>query len=148
MSNRTLGILVIISLSFNLAFLSMFFFHLLRGPLPPGIGHDFKIPPRFRDYFIDSREDIKPLRHDFENSRKDFMIALSDPEFDENRLLDMLDLAVDRQMIMEKELGIKLIQLRKQMTPNEAEKFFGNPHPLRENLKNSLEIWKKNKKRR
>ncbi len=148
MSNKTLSILVIISLSFNFAFLGVFFYHMLRVPLPPANNPRLNIPLKLREQAMQSRKDIEPLRMDFELTRRIFAEALSERNFDEPKLIALLDRTIEKQLVMEMELGIKLIQLRKQMTPEEAANLFRKHRPFLNKFKNRIEYWKEHRKRR
>ena len=148
MSNRTLSILVVISLSFNIAFLGMFLFHRIRGPLPPQDPREFNIPPELRDFLMQSREKMKPLREDFETSRRILSDALGEEEYDEAELLKLLEDTLHKQDIMERAMGMHLIELRKNMTPEQAENFFKKHRPRFDKIKERIEQWKERSKRR
>lgn len=148
MSNRTLSILVVISLSFNIAFLGMFLFHRIRGPLSPHDPRELNMPPELRDFLMQSREKFKPLRDDFEQSRRILSDALAEEEYDESRLLQLLEETLQKQDVMERAMGMHLIELRKNMTPEQAENFFKKHRPRFEKIKERVEQWKERSKRR
>lgn len=147
MSNRTLSILVVISLSFNIAFLGMFLFHRIRGPIPHHDPREFNMPPEMREFLKKSREKFKPLRDDFEQSRRILSDALAEKEYDEAELLLLLEETLQKQDVMERAMGIHLIELRKNMTPEQAENFFRKHRPRFEKIKERLEQWKERSKK-
>ena len=122
MSKRTLIIIVIISLAFNLAFIGTFGLIQLRRR--SFLKHKFGPPPELREHFRNRKEHIASFRHDFHQSKIDFIEELKKPDFNEELLYMMLKNAIEKQTAMEIELGKSLIELRKEMSFEEARKFF------------------------
>jgi len=122
MSKRALTIIVIISLAFNLAFIGTFGLIQLRKR--SFLENKFGPPPELREHFRNHKEHIAPFQHDFHQSKMDFIEELKKPDFNEELLYKMLENAVDKQTTMEIELGRSLIELRKEMSFEEAQKFF------------------------
>ena len=122
MSKRTLIIIVIISLAFNLAFIGTFgLIQLRRRSL---LKHKFGPPPELREHFRNRKEHIAPLRYYFHQSKIAFIEELKKPDFNEELLNKMLENAIEKQTAMEIELGKSLIELRKEMSFEETQKFF------------------------
>ncbi len=122
MSKRALTIIVIISLAFNLAFIGTFgLIQLRRKNFFP---HKFGPPRELREHFRNLKNNIAPFRHDFHLSKKDFIEELKKPDFNEEFLHKMLENAIQKQTAMERELGKSLIELRKEMSLEEAQRFF------------------------
>ncbi len=136
MSNRTLSILVIISLAFNLAFLGSFVYHrFIAGPhLPP----DFPPhPPReFLENIHQNRELIHDCRERFRDAKTDFMKSLHDPDITDEELRIKLDCSIDLLKDLEENIGKTMIEARKNLTPEQREKMFehmkNRPRPRRQ----------------
>ena len=138
MLKRTLIILFIISMVFNIAFVSTFIYHRImmrpRFPehLPPE--HPQPHPPEFIEKIEEGKKKIIPLRMEFQESKKVFIEALKSDNFNKEELIKILEKTIENQVKMEKELGIRLIELRKEMNPEQAKKFFSRKQfqPLEE----------------
>ncbi len=139
MSNRTLTVLVLISLAFNIAFLAGFIYKQsrIRSFLNPD-GPKPNIPPERIEFFERMKHDMIPFREDFEKSKKDFVMELVNPDFNEEILNEKLDIILEKQIRMEHELGKRLIMLRKEMSPEEAHRFFAKHHFRNEKFKERL----------
>ena len=122
MSKRALTIIVIISLAFNLAFIGTFGIIQYRRKI--FLERRFIPHPQLRKHFMTCKEHIAPLRYDFHQSKIDFIEELKKPDFNEELLNMMLENAIEKQTAMEIELGKSLIELRKEMSFEEAQKFF------------------------
>jgi len=122
MSKRTLIIIVIISLAFNLAFIGTFGLIQLRRR--SFLKNNFGAPRELREHFRNRKEHIAPFQHDFHQSKIDFIEELKKPDFNEELLNKMLENAIEKQTALEIELGKSLIELRKEMSFEEAQKFF------------------------
>ena len=123
MSKRVLTTLFIISMAFNIAFVSVFGYHLItnhRAPhlIPPGIN------PKVRDHYFECREEIAPFMKEFHKSKQEFILELTQKDIDEKKLLTLLGNSIEKQMRMEHELGLSMIEMRKRLTPKEAQKIF------------------------
>ncbi len=124
MSNRTLTILVIISLAFNLAFLGSFVYHrYIDGPDGPP---DFprKPPSEFLELIHQNREMIHGCRERFHDAKADFMKSLHDPEITDDELRIKLDRSIDLLKDLEENIGSTMIEARKNMTPEQRQKMF------------------------
>ncbi|MBN1948956.1 MAG: hypothetical protein JW784_04360 [Candidatus Cloacimonetes bacterium] len=125
MSNRTLTILVLISLAFNLAFMGgAVYLRLKAGSRLHRITDFRENHPEFRAFIQGSRQEIKVYRDDFEHSRHEFIRLLCQPEIDDSLLIRTLNLTIDKQNLMERELGMLMIEMRKMMTHHQACLFF------------------------
>ncbi len=132
MLKRTLIILFIISMAFNIAFVSTFLYHRvrMRPGFPEHFPPDHQPPPHpeFMERVEENKEMILPLRMEFQKSREELIAALMSEDFNEDELIKMVEKTLEDQIKMEKELGMRLIELRKQMTPEQAENFFSRRH--------------------
>ena len=125
MSKKILFVGLIISLSFNIAFLGVFIYRrvlLSDRHFPPPRFHN--IPTHCREEFIEEKERILPLKMEFELSKKRFMRSLTNEEFDRELLEKKLKETIDRQIRMEHEMGQLLIKLRSELSSEEVQDFF------------------------
>ena len=122
MSKRTLIIIVIISLAFNLAFIGTFGLIQLRRR--SFLKHKFGPPPELREHFRNRKKHVASFQHDFHQSKMAFIEELKKPDFNEELLNMMMKNAIEKQTAMEIELGKSLIELRKEMSFEEAQRFF------------------------
>ena len=122
MKRKLVFSLLLISLAFNVAFISVFVYHRLvvRRMMPPMGGPP---PP---EHFQKHMQHLKPLNEDFHKQKQDFLRFLVSEDFDEDEAIRKLEETNSKQMVMEREMGIKLIEMRMKMTPEEAVKFFKN----------------------
>lgn len=130
MKQRTMNILIIISMAFNIAFVGSFFYHKIRFGGHPGPMMDHpEPPPRFREKFRSVMENVKPERQEFMEASKDFFIYLTEEEFKEAEAEMQLDKMISKQMEMEKKIGQGIIAIHSEMTDEElkaARQFFDN----------------------
>lgn len=130
MKQRSMNILIIISMAFNIAFVGSFFYHKIKFGGPPGPRMDLpEPPPRFREKFKNVMENIKPERKEFMEASKDFFIYLTGDEFEEAEAEVQLDKMISKQMAMEKKIGQGIIAIHSEMTDEElkaARHFFDN----------------------
>ena len=135
MSKRMLIILAYLSFAFNVAFVGMFIYHRfyvfgVHERLPNCDSPEIE---RIRERYKMERKFIQPKKMEFDEQKKEFIERLKQENFDEKKLLKQLNIAIKKQMEMEKEIGLRLIKLRKQMTPEEAKYFFGRMHGFHPN---------------
>jgi len=123
MSNKTIKILLLISLAFNLAFLGAGVFRFVQmrrfGPIHKRI-HNEKV-----ENFLQQRKGdrIKAAR-EFHKVKDEFLRALANENIDEKELEVMMDSLITKQVLMEKEISRSFIELRKELSPEEARKIF------------------------
>ena len=103
-------LILIISLAFNLAFLGMFIWHRINRPHPPFPGGE----RQFKEHLNKDRAEMKPLMQCFMQERDKFMEYLSEEEFEESIADSLLDNMVNNQSILERKIGQKIIERRKQ----------------------------------
>lgn len=130
MKQRTMNILIFISLAFNIAFVGSYFYHTIRfgGHRGPMMDHP-EPPPRFREKFRSVMENIKPERQEFMEASKDFFIYLTGEEFEEAEAEKQLDKMISKQMEMERKIGQGIISIHSEMSKEElkaAKHFFDN----------------------
>jgi len=123
MSKRVLTTMFIISLAFNIAFVSVFGYHLIINRralhlIPPDVN------PKVRNHYFEYREEIAPFMKEFHKSKQEFILELTKKDIDEEKLLNMLGNSIEKQMKMERALGLSMIEIRKNLAPEEAQKIF------------------------
>ncbi len=67
---------------------------------------------------------IIALRDTFFTAKKELMAELAKDPLNEARIMQLIDNSVSAQGSMERALGLKLLEKRKTMTPEEAQKHF------------------------
>jgi len=145
MSKKTIIILFIISLAFNLAFFGTFLIH--RVNFGPGIHAPIhgrpKLPKHCREDFRELRKEMGEKHREYFKARRQFILSLLEEDLNEEQVLKKLENAIEKQTIKEREIGLSFIKLRKEMTAEEAKKFFRRDLETKENL---LESRRKRKK--
>ncbi len=137
MSKKTILILLIVSLAFNLAFFGTYLMHRviphpgLQGPIH---GRP-KLPVQCRENFRKSRKDIGEKHRDYFVARRQFILSLLEKDLNEEQVLKRLENAIEKQTIKEREIGLSFIKLRKEMTAEEARMFFHQDLKAKENLR-------------
>ena len=148
MKNHTIKILLIISLAFNIAFLGGGIFRSIKfrklAPIHKRVKNE-----KIRD-FIERRKEIgSPLMRDFQEAKNTFMKALTKPEIDDAEMQILIDELIAKQNAMEREIGNSMIELRQQLSDQEAKEIFGkfqrwmqppegkHPEPRRRSRKNN-----------
>ena len=126
MSKKTIVILFIISLAFNLAFFGTFLIHRVNfGPGIQGPIHGRpKLPKHCREDFRELRKEMGEKHREYFKARRQFILSLLEEDLNEEQVLKKLENAIEKQTIKEKEIGLSFIKLRKEMTAEEARKFF------------------------
>ncbi|MDO9576952.1 MAG: hypothetical protein Q7J16_03625 [Candidatus Cloacimonadales bacterium] len=66
-----------------------------------------------------------PLVEDFHLAKDEFMKALAKENIDEEELQTIIDNLIYKQSMMEKEIGNSMIELRKELSSEEAKEVFG-----------------------
>lgn len=136
MSKRWIVILLFISLAFNLAVLGMFtYMSMFRGfpfcPPPHKVPEEMQerqIQRRDRDRLMnrasdEDKKEIRKLRLEFLHNRKEFMDILLQENFNEADAVKVMNASLQAQDKLEKKLGEALIEVRKQMTAEEAKEY-------------------------
>ena len=144
---KFLMILLAISLVFNIAFISVFIYRTVveRPHFAPPPKPELKNYPELKESILEKKREIQPLYREFMQSKRDFMECLREPIFDEDKLKEKLDRTVKKQKNMEQELGKRLIELRKDMTPEEARIFFSRKMMNSAFLRNQINQRRKKK---
>jgi len=136
MSKKTILILLIVSLAFNFAFLGTFLYH--RVNFRPGLNGPIhgrpKLPIHCREDFREFRKEMGEKHRDYFAARRQFILSLLEEDPNEEQILERLNNAIDKQFIMEKEIGLSFIKLRKEMTAEEARMFFRQDLKTKKNL--------------
>lgn len=128
MSKKLSNILLLVSLAFNLAVVAAFIYMTVRGP-----HHHHRTRPRpdtesyrhrDRDSTWADSDSIRALRTTFRETKHEFMTELAKEPINEPALNTILERSLSEQSLLERELGKRLIERRKEMSPEEAEEFF------------------------
>lgn len=137
MSKRWLTILLFVSLAFNLAVLIVFL-HLTvfsrDGGRPFSLRaftefmqdnpkHIQRVTPRPEEMLV-NKDEIKALRDEFRQKRREFMEVLRQENFSEKDAVNAMKASRAAQDILEQRLGTSLIDFRKKLTPREAKEYF------------------------
>ncbi len=147
MSKHWLIILLLVSFSFNLAFLGSFIYLRFFMPCPmpqPRIERPMMPPPHAKAFFEKDTE-IRQLRDRFDGTKVNLMQELAKNPVDDKKVNEIIDSSLVLQNTLERRLGQKIVAYRKTMTPEEAREHF-----LRraENMKNRPPHIIKHKNRR
>ncbi|MCF7857760.1 MAG: hypothetical protein K9N07_00340 [Candidatus Cloacimonetes bacterium] len=133
MPKKTMLLLLIISFAFNLAFLGTYLVRRVDptfGPFQPDHNRP-KLTPGTHEKFMECRDELVERKHAYSEARRRFFLSLINSDLDDNQLKAKLDTLIAKQCIMEKEIGLSFIKLKKEMTTDEAKRFF--LHDLRPN---------------
>lgn len=126
MSKKMIFTILIISLAFNLAFLGTFLYHRVnfhRGLQRPIHGKP-KLPILHREDFRKLRKEMDERHREYFVARRQFILSLLEEDINEEEVLKRLENAIEKQTIKEREIGLSFIKLRKEITADEARKFF------------------------
>lgn len=125
MSNKVLTILVIISLTFNLAFLVGFVYSRLAGPLLPPLskGPEIRLPLIIKHLGID-RNKFKRIANENMITQSEFYRELSNETYNPKILNEKLEKSLKSQYDLDKEIGNSLINMRSEWSAEKAKKFF------------------------
>lgn len=124
MKNRTVKVLLFISLAFNIAFLGGGILRFIQMRKLPPIHKRIK-NEKVRNFMQQRKEIGGPLQQEFHQAKDDFMIALSRENFDEKILSAKVDSLIAKQIKLEKAISKSMIELRQQLSPEEAKEVFG-----------------------
>ena len=137
MSKHWLIIVLFISLAFNLAVMLMFSYAQIyhRPPFcPPGMKHEIgrdndreafkKTNPVIKKMLDDNKAEMEKYRGEFAQKRKDFTQTLTSDTLNVNKAEAAMEASLKAHENLERKLGTSLINLRKNMTPEEAKTFF------------------------
>jgi len=120
MRSKTTNLLLIISLVFNLAVLTVFVYHIIGKP-DFMLRHDF--PPPRRELFREHLEEIRADHIAYMKAKRDFFVALQKEAPDFEELEKRLETTIEMQLLMEKKLGKRLIEMRRNLSAEEYREF-------------------------
>jgi len=129
MKQKTMNILIFISLAFNIAFVGSFFYHTIRFRGHRGAMMEHPAPPRFRAKFKDLMDEVNPERQEFMDASRVFFMMLTSEEFEEEKAFEQLNEMIHKQMEMERKIGKGIISFQSEMSKEElhdARQFFNN----------------------
>ncbi|MHA1888084.1 MAG: hypothetical protein DRH79_04045 [Candidatus Cloacimonadota bacterium] len=124
MKNRTIKILLFVSLAFNIAFLGGGVFRFMQMRKFHSIHKRIK-NEKARNFMQQRKEMGGPLLREFHQAKDDFMKALAQENINEEMLLVKVDSLIAKQIAMEREISKSMIELRRQLSPEEAKDVFG-----------------------
>lgn len=134
MNKRLLLILLLVSAAFNLAVIGSFIYLRFCFPgraclPPPPPPHAMHGRPGFPGNEMWDRlpmdDDLMVLRRAFKGNKIELMQELAKDPIDEEKINTLLENSLINQTALERRLGIRLLELRKTMTAEEALEFFG-----------------------
>ena len=125
--------ILFISLAFNIAFIGMFFYHnMLKPP------HPEPRPPREMKQFLEKHptfestfRSIHKHREEFNHQKMHFIHTIYQNEDSKKAMEDQLNLLLEKQIEMEREIGLMMIELGQVLSDEELRNlpFFRNIHP-------------------
>ncbi len=118
-----LKILISVSIAFNIAFIGMFTFvriqhHRMFTPTP------FHQMEQHSEMFCNARRELKPLKDDYRKLRLNFFNYMTKDNATEEQMHKNLELMLEKQKVLEREVGRKFIDLRLKMSNNESKELF------------------------
>ncbi|HNQ42870.1 MAG TPA: hypothetical protein PKI59_00475 [Candidatus Cloacimonadota bacterium] len=128
MSRRLLIAILLVSLGFNLAVIgSMIWFRFIRPcPIPPPQGR----PPMGNVHPLPIWKQLKPdsqipaYRAKFDSTKILLMEELAKDPIDELKIHSIIDSSLSAQNLLERHLGMSMLEIRKQMSAAEAKEHF------------------------
>jgi len=128
MTKRLLWILLIVSLSFNLAVI-ISICHLGYRACPPPKPESPRpervmLPPHLREAPWDPQ--LRHMRSNFDSTKVELMRELAKDPIDEETVDGILQRSLELQASLESRLGDRLVDLRRQMTAEEADRYFSD----------------------
>lgn len=121
MNNRIKNIILVCSLIFNITFIA-FFIQRSCTQEP-----ESRPPREYRAISESGREhfrEIRSMRSSYMAAKRDFLGELSKPDYDTGKLQEKLNNLIAMQKEIEENVGHSLIELRRTLTDEEAEKLF------------------------
>ncbi|MBW6515538.1 MAG: hypothetical protein K0B81_02845 [Candidatus Cloacimonetes bacterium] len=126
MNSKWKDIILFCSLLFNVILAGFILYHVIARPLPR------QITPRIpinREHLREKHREINLRRTEFFEYKQRFMEALAAPDFNESEMSILLDELLEKQNEMEHAICTNLIEIRKNMNAEQAERFFREfPH--------------------
>jgi hypothetical protein len=150
MTKKFMFIILLVSLAFNLAFIGSFLYwrhefrhdfmrehpgREMRSHRPAQWDGPPMAPPGRRPDdmgWMGNKQIIEPYRVKFVESKVEFFKELQRPVVNEEILKQKLQASLQNHTELEKQIGLRLIEMRKKMTPQQADEFFGR------HVKNSM----------
>lgn len=133
MSKHLIVILLFVSLAFNLAVLGMFIYATAFRKVPfchPQIERRMPYSGENRhsrllpEAALKNKDEINKLREEFIRSRREFMQTLAKEKYNEQEAKAAMEASLQAQDKLERKLGASLIEVRRNMDPEAAKKFF------------------------
>lgn len=130
MSKRSITILLFISLAFNLAVVgSMLWVRYTRicpAPASQRMHQKRDLPPHLQDARLMGSPEISELHKQFGDGKLKLMRELAKDPIDEEYITTIIDSSLNTQSSLERALGNRLLDIRKQMSAAEAEDYFSS----------------------
>ena len=125
MKRRTINILLFVSLAFNIAFLGGGIFRISQMRRFGRPMHERIQNEKVRNFMQMRKDNGEPLVRDFHEAKDELMMTLAKPGIDETELNKLIDNLILKQNLMEDKIGQAMIDLRKELSDEEAEQIFG-----------------------
>jgi len=125
MKSKKMLIGLLISIAFNVGFVVIFAYHVCMKPKPV-MPRPPQVHERSQKFFRD--ENVTQLRRGNIELRREFFQELAKPEIDKERLGELIQKLEESQRTLEHSVLLHFIQIREEMTAEEAEEFFGKFH--------------------
>eukprot|EP01156_Anaeramoeba_ignava_P010237 Anaeramoba_ignava/a479150_33.p3 GENE.a479150_33~~a479150_33.p3 ORF type:complete len:149 (-),score=14.47 a479150_33:499-945(-) len=129
MKKTILYTILLISISFNAAFIVSTIVHIKNRPPFPGPpdGFEFKDhhrPPRFDKMMEEGKDEARKRMLSYRKQKREFMEELVSEDFSPEKAREIFQQGINIQMEMEKSIGEHLIKIRSEMTAEQAKEFF------------------------
>ncbi len=130
MNNNWKNVLLICSLLFNLILIGFILYPMIWRPKPIPVVARTEIN---REALLEKQHEIREMRMEFITHKNRFMSALAQPDISEDELYRQLDNLLKKQIEMEQAIGMNLIEIRSNMTAEQARRFYRElPHAARD----------------
>lgn len=123
MRSRTTKLLLIVSLVFNLAVLTVFSYHMLNYR---NFVTRTDFPPHKRELIRENLAEIRDNHIAYMEAKQDFFAALQVEQPDFSELEEKLETTIAMQLEMEEKLGRRLIEMRRELSAEEYRNFIRN----------------------
>lgn len=127
MKKNWIIIVLTASIAFNLAFIGIFVSFRFLGPKPPNFENRPEISDEMSQRFFDeTKVEMRKYSETLRSKKMKFFQELSKENYSEEELKEIVKDIVASQIEMEKYLASRLIKARKNMSDEDAKRFFRN----------------------
>lgn len=130
MNNKWKNVILACSLLFNLVLAGFIAYSLITRP----VERPYTVRIMSDNEQLRSRHrEIRTQRLDFFEHKNDFMRNLASSDFTGEEMREQLEVLLEKQIEMERTIGSNLIEMRENMTAEQAARFFNKiPHIMRD----------------